>query len=79
MLRTDPEPVSPPGPTEEYETNAEVDPCVGGKHRIEMKRSGNAHTAIGEYREVEPAVEARLHLVVGGRHARRYASHRGVQ
>ena len=42
-------------PTEEYETRAEVDLRVGGKYRIEMKHpSGSVHTAIGEYREVEP-------------------------
>ena len=42
------------GPTDEYETHAEVDLCVGGKYRIEMKHSGGGvHTAIGEYREVE--------------------------
>jgi uncharacterized protein YndB with AHSA1/START domain len=41
-------------PSEEYETQAEIDLRVGGKYRIQMTHSsGSVHTAIGEYREVE--------------------------
>ena len=42
-------------PSEDFSTNAEVDLRVGGKYRIEMQHAnGSVHTAIGEYREVQP-------------------------
>ena len=44
------------GPDEDFVVPlAKVDLRVGGKYRIQMKRSdGEFHTAVGTYREVEP-------------------------
>ena len=42
-------------PTAEYDVSAQVDLRVGGRYRIQMTHSSGAvHTALGEYREVQP-------------------------